>query len=100
MFLPDVSSLVMIPRLEIRHRPPLKRRTAAVRIASLAVLAFALAASAGCGRHAQQGSADPAPQPQIKPAPPTPIAVKKVELGQGDPWNPAWDVMIEKALPR
>ncbi len=41
----------------------------------------------------------PVEQPQIKPAPPTPIAVKKVELGEGDPWNPAWDVMIEKALP-
>lgn len=26
--------------------------------------------------------------------------MKKVELGEGDPWNRAWDVMIEKALPR
>ncbi len=95
----DICSLAMIPRLEIRHRRPLPHQGVATRTAWLAVLAFALIASAGCGRHAQsQGSADP--QPQIKPAPPTPIAVKKVELGQGNPWNPAWDVMIEKALPR
>ena len=33
-----------------------------------------------------------------KPAPPTPIDEKKVELG-GRPWNPLWDEIIEKALP-
>ena len=33
-----------------------------------------------------------------KSAPPTPIDVKKVELG-GTPWNPQWDQIIEKALP-
>ena len=33
------------------------------------------------------------------PAPPTPIDVKKVELG-GTPWNPQWDQIIEKALPQ
>jgi hypothetical protein len=33
-----------------------------------------------------------------KPAPPTPIDEKKVELG-GTPWNPDWDEIIEKALP-
>jgi hypothetical protein len=33
-----------------------------------------------------------------KPAPPTPIDEKKVELG-GTPWNPQWDKIIEKALP-
>jgi len=33
-----------------------------------------------------------------KPAPPTPIDEKKVELG-GKAWNPQWDRMIEKALP-
>ena len=33
-----------------------------------------------------------------KPAPPTPIDEKKVELG-GRPWNPQWDQIIEKALP-
>jgi hypothetical protein len=34
-----------------------------------------------------------------KPAPPTPIDEKKVELG-GAPWNPQWDEIIEKALPQ
>src|SRR6185312_8089983 len=33
-----------------------------------------------------------------KPAPATPIDVKKAELG-GSPWNPEWDVFIEKAIP-
>ena len=33
-----------------------------------------------------------------KPAPPTPIDEKKVELG-GMPWNPQWDQIIEKELP-
>jgi hypothetical protein len=34
----------------------------------------------------------------IKAVPPTPIDMKKVELG-GTPWNPQWDQIIEKALP-
>jgi hypothetical protein len=33
-----------------------------------------------------------------KPAPPTPIDEKRVELG-GTAWNPEWDRIIEKALP-
>jgi hypothetical protein len=33
-----------------------------------------------------------------KPAPPTPIDEKKVELG-GKAWNPEWDTIVEKALP-
>jgi len=38
------------------------------------------------------------PAQAIKPVPPTPIDVKKVELG-GAPWNPLWDQIIQKALP-
>jgi len=34
----------------------------------------------------------------IQPVPPTPIDIKKVELG-GTPWNPKWDQIIEQALP-
>ena len=41
----------------------------------------------------------PVPASQIKPAPPTPIAQKKVALGQDEPWNPQWDVLIEENLP-
>lgn len=41
----------------------------------------------------------PVPPSQIKPAPPTPIAVKKVELGDDETWDPQWDVLIEENLP-
>ena len=33
-----------------------------------------------------------------KPAPATPIDVKKAELG-GTVWNPAWGRIVEKAIP-
>lgn len=67
-----------------------------------ALLAVSILLSAGGSRAAQSQAqvAQPAPQAaQIKPAPPTPIAIKKVELGERDPWSRGWDVMIEKALP-
>jgi hypothetical protein len=41
----------------------------------------------------------PVPPHEIKPAPPTPIAVKKVELGSDNTWDPKWDVFIEENLP-
>src|SRR6185437_5371665 len=41
----------------------------------------------------------PVPASEIKPAPPTPIAVKKVELGSENTWDPQWDVAIEENLP-
>jgi hypothetical protein len=44
------------------------------------------------------GIATPSYAQAIKAVPPTPIDVKKVELG-GTPWNPQWDQIIEKALP-
>jgi hypothetical protein len=37
--------------------------------------------------------------PELKPAPPTPIAVQKAELGDDDTWDPDWDKLIEKSLP-
>ena len=37
-------------------------------------------------------------QPQVKAAPQTPIAVQKAELGKPT-WDPAWDEIIERALP-
>jgi hypothetical protein len=54
-------------------------------------------ALAGC-----KGAATPAVQtpvqPAVQPAPPTPLDEKKAELG-GTTWVPAWDGMVEKALP-
>ena len=44
------------------------------------------------------GIAPPSHAQAIQPVPPTPIDVKKVELG-GTPWNPQWDQIIERALP-
>jgi hypothetical protein len=40
----------------------------------------------------------PSPGQANRPAPPTPIDIKKIELG-GRPWEPQWDQMIENALP-
>ncbi|WP_162601482.1 hypothetical protein [Occallatibacter savannae] len=40
-----------------------------------------------------------APALELKPAPSTPIAEKKAELGDDDTWRPEWDATIEKALP-
>ena len=42
----------------------------------------------------------PVPPGEIKPAPPTPIAVRKVELGGENTWDPQWDVVIEENLPQ
>jgi hypothetical protein len=38
-------------------------------------------------------------QPSLKPAPPTPMAEKKAELGDDETWDPTWDATIEEALP-
>src|SRR5215472_15297755 len=47
--------------------------------------------------HAQEMA--PPPQPELKPAPPTPIARQKAELGDDRTWNPEWDLFIEQAIP-
>jgi hypothetical protein len=54
---------------------------------------------AGCtGRAAQQPGRPSQPaQPEMKPAPATPIAEKKDELGQQS-WDPQWDLVVEQAL--
>jgi hypothetical protein len=54
---------------------------------------------AGCASHAAQQPVEavqPA-QPEMKPAPATPIAEKKDELGQQS-WDPQWDEVVERAL--
>ncbi len=53
---------------------------------------------AGCH---QQAPPPPPVKPvvkEIKQAPPTPIDAKRVELG-GTTWDPAWDRIVEEALP-
>jgi hypothetical protein len=41
----------------------------------------------------------PVPASEIKPGPPTPIAVQKNELGDDANWDPQWDVLVEENLP-
>jgi len=56
------------------------------------------------GWQCQQAGPESAPVPPdfkaaiFKTPPPTPIAIKKVELGEPS-WNPAWDRLIEADLP-
>jgi hypothetical protein len=57
-----------------------------------------LAAFPGCRRPEPPVVVASARQPELKPAPPTPIAEKREELG-GPTWNPEWDGIVEKALP-
>ncbi|HET6215871.1 MAG TPA: hypothetical protein VFE27_02560 [Acidobacteriaceae bacterium] len=67
----------------------------AARIPLYAALVFV-----GCNRQvAQEQPARPTPQPQpeMKAAPPTPIAKTKQELGEQS-WDPQWDVIVEQAL--
>ncbi len=53
----------------------------------------------GCPLTPRSQTAAPAPPVQIKHAPATPIALKKAELGDDETWDPAWDRIIETALP-
>ncbi len=50
----------------------------------------------GCGKSVEQQPI-PAPRPEIKTAPQTPIAEKKQELGEQS-WDPQWDRIVEQAL--
>ncbi len=49
-------------------------------------------------KHEAQAIQATAPAPAMKPAPPTPIDTKKAEVG-GPTWDPAWDKIVELALP-
>jgi hypothetical protein len=59
-------------------------------------LAAGLMLALGC--HGRQVASQVAQQPEVKPAPATPIAEKKDELGKPS-WDPEWDTIVEKALP-
>lgn len=69
---------------------------------TLTLLLLVSLALTACKRSAPQPTTNPAPAPQqpaLKPAPPTPLAEKKEELGSNTNWDPAWDALIEKSLP-
>jgi hypothetical protein len=66
----------------------------AFRHAWVIAAAITLLLTTGCD---QQQPPQPA-APLVKPAPPTPIQAQKVELG-GSEWDPAWDKIVEEALP-
>src|ERR1017187_43894 len=68
-----------------------------LRIASIAVV-MALATPTGLREGAQTRAPAKPKEPAMKTAPETPIAEKKVELGQPT-WDPAWDLLVEEALP-
>jgi hypothetical protein len=74
---------------------------------ALSFFCSAVVWSSGCGGpwpaqaasgQTQSGEQQEA-EPETKPAPPTPIAVAKAQLGDDNTWDPEWDTMIEKALP-
>ena len=68
-----------------------------LRSASLLAVPLLLVAI-GCNSHQAPPAARPA-GPALKAAPATPIAQQKQELGSDKTWNPAWDALVEKALP-
>ena len=52
----------------------------------------------GCNSHTASSPARPV-APATKPAPATPLAEQKQDLGSATTWDPAWDTLVEKALP-
>jgi hypothetical protein len=70
------------------------------KLADVVVVVACVTMSACTDGHTQTTPA-PAPvkkEPATKVAPPTPIQVKKVQLG-GKTWDHSWDAVIERALP-
>jgi hypothetical protein len=63
---------------------------------SVAVLISPLACKRG---HSQVAAASVTPTPATKPVAPTPLAIKKAELGSDTNWNPQWDQVVETAIP-
>src|SRR5579875_1313309 len=54
---------------------------------------------AGCNTgHTEPAATQPA-DPPTQPAPATPIAEKKQELGSDKTWDPQWDLIVEKQIP-
>jgi hypothetical protein len=71
-------------------RAPIAQFVAALAMTLLAV---------GCNKtQTPAAAATTPPVPAMKPAPPTPIDVKRAEIG-GPMWDPGWDKIVEEALP-
>ncbi len=68
------------------------------KLGAAAIAVWSGVALAGCGKPAAQAVEPVAASPEMKPAPATPIAEKKEELGM-QTWNPGWDRIVEEALP-
>lgn len=66
------------------------------RLARGLTLAAAITFAAGCQQ--PKKPSPPPPVPKTKPAPATPIDTRRAEIG-GPMWNPAWDNIVEEALP-
>jgi hypothetical protein len=64
----------------------------------LAVGLVALLSGRGAS-HPAAATSVAAPAPMLKPAPSTPMAEQKANLGDDETWRPEWDATIEKELP-
>ena len=76
------------------------RGTAQLKIYLLALCAALLFSLLACKRgQSQVAAASVTPTPATKAAPPTPLAIKKAELGDDTTWKPQWDQIVETAVP-
>lgn len=83
-----------------RTARPLKEGALEMNRFLCAVCGCVMLASAGCKGGGTQPKPTPKPAaPKVKPAPPTPLDEKKAELGETT-WQPRWDAVVEKALPK
>jgi hypothetical protein len=80
----------------MNFRCPKLGSAALAALAALAILPAACSKSDAPPRQTTTRTGPPAPP--MKPAPPTPIDVKRSEIG-GPMWDPAWDKIIELAIP-
>lgn len=71
----------------------------ATALGAIALLAFLSVAGHYEAAVAETVSFAAPPKPELKPAPSTPIAEMKAELGDDETWQPEWDAIVEKVLP-
>jgi len=76
------------------------RDTAQSKIYLIVLCVAVLLSPLACKRgQSQVAAASVTPPPATKAAPPTPLAVKKAELGDDVTWNPQWDQIVETSIP-